>query len=231
MFGIVKRILSKRIEIELEDDFDIDRVTKYADGKQPIVEIIIADGREISPEQRKKIYALLGDMAKFTGYDPEDMKIIMKYKYLEKTGGQFFSLSSCSMTIANEFIEFLIDFALGNRIPFKTEIWDGLPNDFLRSTLCLKYRQCAICGKEHSDIDHFYAVGNRSKKVTDHRKFYYECLCREHHNEKHNLGAMSFYQKYHIKPVQLSEDDLIRYHIMTRKRMNEIDERNEISVE
>ena len=41
------------------------------------IEIGIDDGRSISVQQRRKIYATLRDIAEYTGYPDEDMKHIM----------------------------------------------------------------------------------------------------------------------------------------------------------
>ncbi|MFT8385117.1 MAG: putative HNHc nuclease [Lentilactobacillus hilgardii] len=124
-------------------------------------------------------------------------------------------------------LTFVLDFCFENDIPFKTKTWDLIPCDYHLAVQCLRHRLCIICGKPHSDIDHYTPVGRRSRKLVDHRKLYFECLCREHHNERHKLGAKSFIEKYHIKPVRLSDNDLIRLHIMTHKRMDEID--NEVT--
>ena len=59
-------------------------------------EVILDDGRHISIEQRKKIYATLRDISDYTGDPPEVTKEWMKYCYIEKTGCQYFSLSGCS---------------------------------------------------------------------------------------------------------------------------------------
>lgn len=38
------------------------------------VEVLFPDGRQISPEQRRKAYATIGDIADYTGYSPEETK-------------------------------------------------------------------------------------------------------------------------------------------------------------
>ena len=60
-------------------------------------EIRFDDGRHISVEQRKKAYATIRDIADWTGYLPEEMKEILKYQHMIKTGDEYFSLSNCSM--------------------------------------------------------------------------------------------------------------------------------------
>ncbi len=56
------------------------------------VEIRLKDGREISREQQKKVYALLRDIGDYTGYVGEDIKDIMKYDFIAKTGCDEFSI-------------------------------------------------------------------------------------------------------------------------------------------
>lgn len=80
-------------------------------------ELRFDDGRHISAEQRKKAYATIRDIADYTGYLPEEMKEIMKYEHMIRTGDGYFSLSDCSMGMAREFINTLLEFALENGIP------------------------------------------------------------------------------------------------------------------
>ena len=49
-------------------------------------ELTVFDGRFITPEQRKKIYAMINDISTWTGYYPDELKEKMKYLYIEKTG-------------------------------------------------------------------------------------------------------------------------------------------------
>ena len=80
-------------------------------------EIRFDDGRHISAEQRKKAYATIRDISDWTGYLPEEMKEILKYQHMMRTGDAYFSLSNCSMDTAREFINTILEFALENGIP------------------------------------------------------------------------------------------------------------------
>ena len=95
------------------------------------VEIILPDGRRISPEQRRKCYALIGEIAEFiegfrTSETIEDTKQVMKWdfilKRMESQERQLFSLSSCDMSTAREFITYLIEFIVKNDIPTKVPL-------------------------------------------------------------------------------------------------------------
>ena len=75
------------------------------------IELGIDDGRFISPAQRRKIYATLRDISNYTGYTVEAAKQIMKVEHMLRTGdSEYFSLSTCSMTTAREYINTLMEF-------------------------------------------------------------------------------------------------------------------------
>ncbi|CAM2966672.1 putative HNHc nuclease [Lentilactobacillus buchneri] len=220
MFGKLKAIKGDEITIKLDDELNIYRLQKFAANKQPTIELQLDDGRQISPDQRNKIFAMLRDMAMYTGYDIRDMEQWMKYFYYAKTGAESFSMSDCSMDQANKFLTFILDFCFENGIPFKTKTWDAIPTSPHLALQCLRHRECIICGR-HAEIHHWTAVGSRSRKVVDHRKLYFMALCPEiHHKEFHDIGAASFFKKHHVKPIRLGEQDLIDLHIMTRSQMN-----------
>ena len=56
----------------------------YLLDKRQITEcsVRIDDGRSISALQRKHIYATFNDIAKHTGYTPDETKQVMKYSYI-----------------------------------------------------------------------------------------------------------------------------------------------------
>jgi len=224
MFAKITSVKGNQVILQLDDELNIVKLQRFANGKQPMAELTIADGRKITPDQRKKIFALMHDVSQFTGYDEHDTEIELKYMYYAKTGSDAFSMANCSVSQANDFLTFILDFCFENNIPFRTKIWDSIPIDYHLATQCLRYRKCIICGKT-GEIDHYTPVGRRSRKLVDHRKLYFECLCHEHHISRHKMGMKSFIQKYHIKPVRLSDDDLLRLHIMTKKQMDYWDER------
>jgi len=81
------------------------------------VELRLDDGRTITNAQRKKTYATIRDIADYTGYLPEQMKEIMKYEYIIRTGNDYFSLGTCTVDTAREFISMLLEFCLEQGIP------------------------------------------------------------------------------------------------------------------
>src|SRR5215469_4155642 len=74
---------------------DVDRERYSRGGGVLLGELVIWDGRSISPMQRKKVYALFADIGAFTGYGTcregkEDRKSVMKAAFMARTGlGEF----------------------------------------------------------------------------------------------------------------------------------------------
>jgi len=187
----------------LEDDYYI--------VKQNITEceIRLDDGRTISSDQRKKIYATMNDIAKFTGYLPEQVKAIWKYDFIAKTGCNYFSLSDVGMTTAREFLEYLIEFCIEQDIPTKDTLLDRSPDVARYLYCCLANKKCAICGKK-AELHHVDTVGmGRNRKEICHKGMHALPLCRLHHTEFHNIGKDEFFKKYHVFGIKL-DDDLCR---------------------
>ena len=73
--------------------------------------IALNDSRGISSEQRKKVYALLGEISDFMGEMPEYTKRLFKLKFIHEQmqglADGIFSLSDCDMTVAKDFITYL----------------------------------------------------------------------------------------------------------------------------
>ena len=223
MQGRLATIQGKRLTVELDEPLDLRQVNHLASGQAPSVDVELVDKRKISRDQRAKIWALINDLCNYTGDVPEFWEDQFKWRVTTTFGGEDFSLSDCSVTRANQMILVILDFLFAENIPFKTREWDSLPQEFPKQLLCLRTRQCVICGKQHADLAHFKAVGmGRNRRQIDERKMYFFTLCREHYQEQHRIGINPFMAKYHIKPVKLSEDDLIRFHILTKSRLEEL---------
>ena len=216
-------IQGNELRLAVDDSFNLDKVIRFSDGKQPSGELTIDDNRHISRVQQKKIFALIDDLCNYTGDEPERWENEIKWRVQVTFGLDEFSLSNCSMTVGNYMILTILDFLFTENIPFRTKLWDSLPQDFPRQRLALKNRTCVICGRPHADLAHYKAVGmGRNRHKIDERKMYFMTLCREHHQEQHNIGIKEFMQKYHLKPLRLSDDDIIRFKILTKKRLEEL---------
>ena len=216
-------IQGNELKLAVDDDFNLDKVIRFSDGKQPSGELTIDDNRHISRDQQKKIFALIDDLCNYTGDEPKRWENEFKWRVQVTFGLDEFSLSNCSMTVGNYMILTILDFLFSENIPFRTKSWDSLPQDFPRQRLALKNRTCVICGRPHADLAHYKAVGmGRNRHKIDERKMYFMTLCREHHQEQHNIGIKKFMQKYHLKPLRLSDNDIIRFKILTKKRLEKL---------
>lgn len=172
-------------------------------------EIRVDDGRRISSDQRKKIYALCRDVSDYTGHDVEDLKEnILKAGFMIKEDRDYFSLSDVDMTTARYFIEYILEFCFEWDVPLsdKTVVLAKEVNNYLY--LCLRHRRCAVCGR-YADVHHVDAVGSgRNRNKVDHTKLRMIALCREHHQETHTIGWLTFRSKYHVQGILFNEKSL-----------------------
>lgn len=163
------------------------------------------DGRYISIYQRKKAYATLSDIAKWNGDAPEDVKEIMKYHQIKRTGCKYFSLSDCTMDTAREYINTLMEFALENGVPLSDLGVDRTDDIGKYLYFCIKHRKCAVCGRK-GEIHHVDTIGmgNDRRKVDDsnYRKI---CLCREHHTIAHQRGMDVFQKMYKVYGIVIKQ--------------------------
>lgn len=159
------------------------------------------DGRMISADQRKKIYASIRDFSSWTGYTPEESKQVLKYMYVARTGQPYFSLSDCSMDTAREFINLIIDICLENGIILSDILYDRAEDIVYMLRSCLRNKKCAICGRK-GEVHHWDAIGmgndRRHYDDSGNRKI---CLCRKHHTMAHACGREQFTQRYHVYGV------------------------------
>lgn len=193
------------------------------DRKYDTVEIILPDGRRISPEQRRKIYALLGEIAEFVdgvrnSETVEDAKNVMKWEFMlkrmESQERKLFSLSDCDMTTAREFITYIIEFIIKNDIPTKVSLLEHCEDIGRYIYACLVNKKCCICGK-HADVHHVdgsrIGMGNDREEV-HHLGREVLPLCREHHEVCHN-DEKAFIEKYHLEPIELTVELCKKLHL------------------
>ena len=175
------------------------------------VEIIIADGRHISPEQRKKIYATLRDISVYTGHTVEELKGVFKADYIATTGEPWFSLASVDMTTASNFLQHLIEFCLIWGIPTVDSYLDRAPDIARYLYMCLATRTCALCGikaEVHHSGEDRVGMGRNRQRIS-HLGLQAVALCPEHHRlgkcAIHNMPESEFYEMHHIWPIRLDE--------------------------
>lgn len=167
--------------------------------------ISVEDERRITPEQRRKAYATIKDIADWQGDMPEATKEYMKAMMMIRTGCEHFSLSNCSVDTAREYINTLIDFCLENGVAL-TDSAISRTDDISRYLYsCIMNKRCAICGRD-GEIHHCegsrIGMGNDRRRVSnDGRELI--CLCRIHHNELHNMAESEFFKKYHVYGLEV----------------------------
>ena len=187
------------------------------------VQVDIPDGRTISPEQRRKAYALMGEIAVWAGMTPDEVKLTQKHdfveRHLEGLHKQLFSLSDCDMTTAREFITYLIEFVLEFDVPLRVPLTD-LCDDIRKAVYaCLTHKKCIVCGKP-TELHHVDRVGMGGDRH-DMCHIGMECLplCREHHREAHDHGDMALMDKYHLETV-LIDEKIARLYRLGKKKEN-----------
>jgi hypothetical protein len=197
------------------------------DRKYNEVEIILPDGRRISPEQRRKCYALIGEIAEFiegfrTSETIEDTKQVMKWdfilKRMESQERQLFSLSSCDMSTAREFITYLIEFIVKNDIPTKVPLIEQCEDIGKYVYACMINKRCCICGKP-ADLHHVQSVGSQGyRDKINHIGLESLPLCREHHISLHSMGNKEFMKQYHLEPIKIDAKIAKVYKLNTKEK-------------
>lgn len=169
-------------------------------------EVRLDDGRTISADQRKKIYATLRDVSTYTGHTTEYLKDFFKAEYVAETGGDWFSLSNVDMTTANTFLELLIEHCIRWDIPCRGNMIERSPDVSRYLYACLIHKKCALCGGK-AELHHVDAVGaGRNRKEILHLGMRALPLCRNHHIEIHNIGRDTFCEKYHVYGIKIDEE-------------------------
>lgn len=187
----------------------------------------------ITPEQRRKIFALVHDI---TGYisgvtdrneirftlsamqvlylmdttDEESIRFALTDNYCRLQGVDLFSLSTknencASRELASDFIDWLVNLCVENAIPCMDTLLNRCEDVERYVYACVANRRCAICGKK-ADIHEVDTVGmGRNRSKIGHVGQLVEPLCRGHHNEAGEIGQKSFDELYHLSPIRLDE--------------------------
>ena len=173
------------------------------------VQIGLPDGRTISPEQRKKAYALIGEIADWVGDFPEYIKRLMKMEFvvnrLQSLEKELFSLSDCDITTAREFITYLIDFMIEHDIPSKIPLYEQCEDIYRYVYSCALKKRCAISGRR-ADLHHVDTVGmGRDRDDIIHIGMQVLPLSREYHTLAHTKGNDWLLNEYHLEPITVDK--------------------------
>lgn len=175
------------------------------------VMVIWQDNRHITPEQRRKAWALMTEIAAYQGETKdevyEEQKTAFTLKHLETLQDGLFHLSTATVTTARAFITVLVEIIIEFGIPTKEPLY-GLCDDIQRYVYaCLMNKKCAVCGRK-AEIHHCEGstVGmGRNRKTMVHLGLELMPLCREHHRECHDNGQTAFNSKYHLIGIPADE--------------------------
>ena len=167
------------------------------------------DSRPLSDKQRRSCYALLREIAEYTGQGEDTTKEYMKLKFLaediEETADRIFSLSNAPMSLVCAFQRFLVNFILDWNIPCRFSLLGMVDDIEAYVYACLIHKKCAICGRP-AELHHHDRIGaGRNRNEIDQEGMPAMPLCREHHGEAHDIGQKTFDEKYHIVPVPIDK--------------------------
>lgn len=195
---------------------------RYVTQRWQTVDVSIPDGRKISPEQRRKAYALMGEIAAWSGMTPEEVKLTHKHEFvirhLEGLHRELFSLADCDMTTARQFISYLINFVLEFDIPLRVPLTDVCDDVKQAVYACLIHKKCIVCGRR-CELHHVDRVGmGNNRREINHLGRRCLPLCREHHLEVDQIGDKALMDKYHLEPVQIDEKIIRLYRLGGRSR-------------
>ncbi|UNB49715.1 putative HNHc nuclease [Staphylococcus coagulans] len=171
-------------------------------------DVEVHDNKRISSDQRKKIFALCRDIELHWGEPVESTRRIFQSELEIMKGYEHISLSNCSMKVASELIELIVAFMFHHQIPMQVETSKLLKEDKALLYWATVNRNCAICGKPHSDLAHYHAVGRgRNRRKIEHTSNKVLALCHRHHTEQHNIGMDSFNDRYHLHDSWVDVDE------------------------
>ena len=201
------------LTVKLHSELDVESLEANAyDGRffaylEPVLKDTTTD------LQRKHYWALIGDISEYTG-DPK-WRIVLNMKYLymlenEVTKEPSMARNKMKRSEGAKLIQVIIDYCLDNDIPFRKQRWYETVDVGKMNFKMIMKQMCNVCGKPHSDIHHATnLVGMGNKRANhNHADSTYLCLCRKHHNEVHNMGLQAFSDKYHLKPIKLTNENL-----------------------
>ena len=187
---------------------DVDLTTLFGGKVSKNCTLWIDDGRTITPEQRRKAWATINDIAIWQGDSAKYLHEILKNEFILDNKEGSFSLSDCSVRVARDYISYILGFALENGIQLAEPGIKRTDDIGKYLYMCIKHKKCAICGikgeRHHVDT---IGMGNDRRRVDDSDKRIL-CLCRTHHTEAHKSGVVDFEKKYKVYGIIVKDFDI-----------------------
>ena len=170
-------------------------------------EIRLDDGRTITADQRRKIYATIRDIAEWMGDTPDAVKLYFKWSFCGDEEHEEFSLSDVDRETASAFLGYLIDFCIQNGVPCSDPLWDRCEDVERYVYACIMTRTCCITGKKNAQIHHVDRIGmGRNRNTIVQIGMRVIPLAAEIHTMLHYSGGEEdFYKKHHVEPIALTE--------------------------
>ncbi len=189
----------------------IDR--ELTDKEVSVCELRLDDGRSISAEQRKKIFALIREISIWSGNEPEYIRIYLTWDFCCKYGCDMFSLADVDMTTARYYINYLIDFCFKWSVPTKDTLLNRTDDIDRYLYACLYHKKCIICNSK-AELHHVDHIGmGFDREQISHLGLRAEAVCRKHHIEAHSRGQQTFDSMYHIYGIKLDKKLCNRYNL------------------
>lgn len=190
---------SNRLVVQADELIDREIFDKDA-GR---CELRLDDGRSISAIQHRKIFAIVKDIALWSGHEPEYIRSYLTWDFCKEYGSDYFSLSDVDMTTAKDFISYLIEFCFRLVVPTRDTLLNRTDDIGKYLYTCLLYKKCAVCNSE-AELHHTDRVGmGFDREKISHIGLKAQALCRKHHTEAHAMGQTAFDEKYHIYGIEL----------------------------
>jgi hypothetical protein len=189
-----------------------------ADGTD--VRLLWQDQDEITADQRKKIFAIVAEIAQWSAHDPEYVRKNLTADFLRANIEQL-QLSALSLAIsgncdkgtASLFIDYLISFCLENAVPTSRPLQEYADDLEKYTYTALLHKRCLICGKK-ADLHHVSQIGaGYSRETKPQLGALVMPLCRVHHTEYHSIGRTAFENRYHAVPVPMDKRIAGKYNI------------------
>ena len=145
-------------------------------------EVTLHDGRELSPKQRRKIFALVNDITAWASgmegkrrvldetlrmlqlnylidlSDKEEIRRALAYRYCDLLDIDLFSLAShraetIDMSTARDFIDWLVELCVEYGVPCIDTLLNRCEDIERYLYACAMHRSCAICGYRNGKAD------------------------------------------------------------------------------
>lgn len=195
------------------DEIDWEKAQELLIDNRLYVYIDILNKLNITDAQRSYFWALMGSYEDYTGYPKRTSGDKMLIEFMLENGlEEIPSTSRNGMTkeLARDLLQFVLEHMIEEGIPFyERQFYLAKDESELFYALTMK-RICWVCGEEHADLHHAYGrVGaGRNRNKVDHTKSRFECLCRKHHNQAHQMGQKAFDDYYKLTAIKLDEISL-----------------------